>query len=273
MQDIFQVRFANEQVASAVRVPRSTELSATLQDMGVRIPNRALVLVGGASGMTDEQFMMLRSLFEEVIAPLMESLNASVIDGGTDAGVMKLMGEARQTTKSHFPLIGVAAFGTVILPGDTSPAGDRAPLDENHTHFVLVPGSLWGDEAPWIARVATAIACEQPSVTILVNGGKIAWQDVFNSVRAGRPVLVIAGSGRTADELASAIRGESTSDRATELINTGLLQAIDLTAGGSALAQALESLLNKAANLHPPSSTVQSTNAASTNTAPSKDLS
>ena len=54
-----------------------------------------------------------------------------------------------------------------------------APLDPHHTHFILVPGKNWGDESSWIAQIATQLAGDQPSVAVLVNGGKIAHdQDV-----------------------------------------------------------------------------------------------
>ncbi len=81
------------------------------------------------------------------------------------------------------------------------------------------------------------------SMTLLVNGGDIAWQDVSESVAAGRPVLVIAGSGRTADTLADALRREATDERAAELAQTGLLHAADLGADSAVLSRAIEGLL------------------------------
>ena len=54
-----------------------------------------------------------------------------------------------------------------------------APLDPHHTHFILVPGKNWGDESFWIDQIAIQLAGDQPSVAVLVNGGKIAHdQDV-----------------------------------------------------------------------------------------------
>jgi hypothetical protein len=107
-----------------------------------------------------------------------------------------------------------------------------APLEPAHTHFVLVPGSAWGDEAPWIARVAGAIADGRPSVTVLVNGGEIAWTDVAESTRAKRRVLAVAGTGRTADALASAVAGTSDDARANALVATGFVETVP--AGASA---------------------------------------
>ena len=93
---------------------------------------------------------------------------------------------------------------------------------------LLVPGSSWGDEAPWIARVASTIARGRPSVTVLLNGGDIAWTDAEESVADGRPVLAVAGSGRTADELAAAAAGGPADERAAALVRTGLVEAVAL---------------------------------------------
>jgi SLOG in TRPM, prokaryote len=92
---------------------------------------------------------------------------------------------------------------------------------------VLVPGAEFGEEAPWIARVATELAGGWPSVTVLVSGGKVAYTDVACSLRAGRPVLAIAGSGRTADQLASAVRGGPADERAVRLAASGLVEVVD----------------------------------------------
>jgi len=244
-----QLVFPSGHTAEAVRIHPPTDLALALHHMGLPQANPTLVVVGGASGLGQDYLLLLKSLFLEVLSPLAEHLGASVIDGGTDAGVMKLMGEARAEAMATFPLVGVAAIGTVILPNSIQPPPeDGCELEHNHSHFVLVPGSLWGDESPWMARVANVMATGVPSVTILINGGKISWQDVANSVRAKRPVLVIAGSGRTADELAAAIRGNPTTSFARKLVNSGLLRTIDLAEGLEAVSQILGKMLSSTAN-------------------------
>jgi hypothetical protein len=72
---------------------------------------------------------------------------------------------------------------------------------------VLVPGSEWGDETGWLAAIAGAFAGSAPSLTVVVNGGDVARRDAEASVAARRPVLALAGSGRTADALATAASG------------------------------------------------------------------
>jgi hypothetical protein len=205
--------FQEGQTAKAARVHRAEDLYIAFQELGLRRSVPTLGLVGGASGLDEADVDRLFPIFVEVLAPLAEDLGAAIVDGGTDTGVMRLMGQARHVTGASFPLIGVAAAGTVVLPGAYSSPPDAAPLEPHHTHFVLVPGSEWGDESPWLPRVASVLANGKPSATLLVNGGETAWEDVARSVETGRPVIVIAGSGRTAEVLAAALRGEAADER------------------------------------------------------------
>jgi hypothetical protein len=119
----------------------------------------------------------------------------------------------------------------LIGEGKGGRGGRGEVLQPHHTHFLLVPGDHWGDESPWIARVATLLAGEAPSVTLLVNGGEISRQDVAHSLAAGRPVLVVAGTGRLADELAGSQE------------RSPLLQVVDLAAGSDAVAGRLRAAL------------------------------
>ena len=106
---------------------------------------------------------------------MINRLGLVAIDGGTGSGVMRLFGEVRSDADLDFPLVGVAAVGTVTLPGSQLPQEDAAALDPDHSHFLLVPGDEWGAEAGWIARVATVLAGDAPSATVLINGGEIAY--------------------------------------------------------------------------------------------------
>jgi len=233
MSQAFQIQFKNAHIAQAIKFNRRDHLIPALNSLTFPPTGRSyrpvLVLVGGASGMTPDYLEQLSDFFTAVICPILEAHQGLVIDGGTDAGIMSLMGKSRHQTRSTFPLIGVAVQGTVCLPQQPPPArfADFALLEPHHTHFVLVPGTLWGDESPWIAEVANVLSVDR-SLTLLVNGGKISWQDVSYSVRAQRPVVVLAGSGRTADELAVAIGGDRSNLRANQLVDSGLLSAVQL---------------------------------------------
>jgi hypothetical protein len=223
----FPVSFNDEQTATAVRVHQPADLPAALAVLGLHAPRPVVALVGGAGRMDAGDLGRLRPLFEHGLVPLADRLGVVVVDGGTDAGVMRLVGRARSWAGASFPLVGVAAAGTVWFPGHHPANQDAWPLDAHHPHFMLVPGAEWGDESPWIARVATELAGGWPSVTVLVNGGEIAYADAEHSLLAGRPVLAVAGSGRTADQVASAVRGGPADQRAVRLAASGLVEAVD----------------------------------------------
>lgn len=237
--------FANELTAQVIQVHYDVELPAALHKIGLYRKQPTLVLVGGASGISEADIIRLQRLFVEAIAPIAQELGVAVVDGGTDAGIMRFMGKARTEIGGTFPLIGVAAVGTVILPDLPSPTEDAAPLESHHTHFVLVPGSHWGDESPWLAQLASVLSEGYPSVTIVVNGGEITFQDVSYSVQAERPVVTLDGTGRTADKLAAALRGEATDGRARHLAASGQVQAIDLIQNPSGAALVVKGILSE----------------------------
>ncbi|MEB3180584.1 MAG: hypothetical protein VKL59_16380 [Nostocaceae cyanobacterium] len=244
MENFFRLTFDRGQTAVAVRVSQLEKLPDALAEMGLIGSHPILVVVGGASKISEADYLRIQALFVEVLAPIAESLGAYVVDGGTDAGVMRLMGYARSQINAQFPLIGVAPEEKVLLPEQTTAlADDASPLEPHHTHFVLVPGSNWGDESPWIVQVANVLSIGYTSVTVLINGGEITFTDALNSVDAGRLVMVIAGTGRTADTLACALHGQATDERAKQLAASGKLHAIDLEAGREILTNTITKLL------------------------------
>jgi hypothetical protein len=234
MEKPFSIIFSSGSTAHAIRANTSSSLVDSLNALGLQSPCPVLVLVGGANGLRNYHIARLHSLFVKVLVPIAQSLNAVVIDGGTDAGIMQMMGQARFQTKATFPLIGVLPEGLATLPNQPPPHPDAAPLEPHHTHFILTPEvqpgvqAQWGDESAWIAEIANAVAGTAPSVAVLINGGEVTWQDAWQNVQVGRIVIAINGTGRTANTLAAAVHGTVTDERAVPILATGLLQTIQL---------------------------------------------
>jgi hypothetical protein len=223
----FTIRYDCEHTALAAEPSAMAELPAALNALGLAAHRPVLVLVGGANGLDAEAAKMLEGLFGEVVAPLIEALGAAVIDGGTDAGVMALMGRARAATDATFPLLGVAPRGQVHLPGQAG-GENGTPLEPNHSHFLLVPGEDWGAESPWIAAAAAALSDARGRATLVAGGGRVTGLDVEAGLAAGTPTLVLAGSGGTADSLALRLRDGSRGsapDRRTSLRSLELADA------------------------------------------------
>src|SRR5256886_11016736 len=179
--------FSNGRSALAMRVRHGEELPTALYELGLRSGQPNLVLIGGASKMDVKELNGIRSLFVECLVPAIATLDATVIDGGTDAGIMQLMGQARAITGETFPLIGVAVAGKVTTPDRIDHSGKGTFLETHHTHFLLVPGTHWGGESPWLFRVTDVLAARAASPTIFVNGGGKARAVVTRSPTACPP--------------------------------------------------------------------------------------
>lgn len=236
-----QLRFLGGNSAVAVEVSDVDDLGLAVIALGLQPPLPTVVVVGGAGGLDESAIEALRPIFVAGLAPAVQRHQAAVVDGGTLSGVMRLCGETRAELPVPFPLVGVVAAGTVLLPGRPSPP-DAASLEPRHSHFVIVPGDAWGAEAPWIAQTATVLAANGPSVTVLINGGEIAYDDVERSLHLGRRVLVVEGSGRTADAVADAVRGAPSDPRGSAAAASGLVTAVPLNEP-AALVAALDTIL------------------------------
>ena len=240
-----QLDFLNGGAARAVEVSEVGELPSALVSLELHPPRRTVVVVGGAGGLDDAGMERLCPVIGSGIVPVLERLGAVGVDGGTLSGVMRMLGEARSAQGAFFPLVGVVAAGTVALPGRPAPSFADAVLEPHHTHFVIVPGDHWGAESPWIARTATVLAGTAPSITVLINGGEIAYSDAERSVQAGRRVVVIAGSGRTADVIAQALAGTGADERSQALSESGLVHSVPVD-DPAALAELLAEFLGEA---------------------------
>ena len=188
------------------------ELPKAWQLLGFDREQSVIVIVGGAGGMPDEDVTRVQMFFEKYLVPFAAKKKAVVIDGGTSSGVMAAMGLALKSTRADLPLIGVVARDIENI---------ETMLEPNHTHFILCPGNDWGHESEWIAAAASALSASQPSVTIMINGGKIAWKDARLNIKYGRPVLVAEGSGRTADVIATTSTGHAFDLDAIAILRTG----------------------------------------------------
>ena len=196
----FALTFPNGHHAVALRVHERHVLAEAFDALEVRLVRPVLVLVGGAAGLEAHRAELVQNILR-LVAQTAERLGAAIIDGGTQSGIIALMGRTYAEGKFSFPLLGVAVEQMVRWPGSDN-VGARAELDPHHTHFLLVPGNKWGDESLWLTQSAQVLAQDSPTLTLLINGGEISRQDVNCSLHAGIPVLVMEGTGRLADELA-----------------------------------------------------------------------
>ncbi len=191
---IRQISLKHGITVKAANISNDNAIQEALTELEIPHPEKVIVLVGGAGGIGFiDKFPMRKAV--GIVAQLAEETNSLVVDGGTQAGIMAEIGRQRKKNKFTFPLVGVV-FDYLLMQEEPA-----SILEANHTHFFLIPGNNWGDESSWISKIATVIAIEKKSITVLVNGGKISRSDVEYSLLANRPTFVMRGTGRLADEI------------------------------------------------------------------------
>ena len=224
------ITFDNGNQAVVVTAGRDTDAQTILQALEIAKPHALIMVFGGAKGLDDSRKARLAELFTNAVAPMAVELGVLVIDGGTQSGVMAMMGEALARDGRGSQLRGIAPAGKVTYPGDQSDANivDGAPLEPNHSHFVLVDSDEWGGETGMMFKLAQAF--NVAVVTMLINGGQIAGNEALQSVRNGWPVLVVEGSGRLADELSAAVRNGQVekSTKVSEIARSGRVRLFQI---------------------------------------------
>ncbi|MFZ4813879.1 MAG: hypothetical protein ACOYL5_05035 [Phototrophicaceae bacterium] len=205
------VTFPNQNQSQLIHVPPYADAKTVAETLGFSIPQPSIFLSGGAGGMSEEDLETTRHIISEGLARFATEHGVVVIDGGTDTGVMRLNGNARHAYGDRFSLIGCAPDKLVRYPGSDNQLDESLTmLEDNHSHFALVNSDQWGAESDLLVGLTRAISGGvRPSVGILINGGQIAQYDVYIASARGEkalPVIVLEGSGRAADMIATATR-------------------------------------------------------------------
>ena len=199
------VAFPNGNNAKLITVTRGTAATNTIDALGLTKPKNLILLIGGKDPLDPKLTNQLTQLFSRGIARAAKDAEALLMDGGTETGATAILGQGVADRGRETKLLGVAAAGKVTFPGGPADTGDgRTKLDPNHSHFVLVEGTDSGAETAVLFDLAAAF--DVPVLTILVNGGVGAKNELLQSVRHGWPVIIIEGSGGLADEVAALVK-------------------------------------------------------------------
>ncbi|KAI8499390.1 Transient receptor putative cation channel sub M member 2 [Branchiostoma belcheri] len=204
-------------------------------------PSLIVSVAGGA-----QKFFLKNRLKDAFIRSLMkasQSTDAWILTGGTNSGIMKCVGEAVRDQVSNFATspvaIGIATWGSIdnrkslepheaqrkdVFPAIYSSDSLKfhkgtAPLDLNHTHFILVDdGSAenFGDADITLRTKLCGLNTTPtlgdmkglgvPVVVLVVEGGRYTLKEVSEAVKRKIPVVVAEGSGRAADIIAYAYK-------------------------------------------------------------------
>ena len=217
------ITFENGNRAVVVMAPRDASVKEILDALEIASPSAVILLFGGAAGLDQSRKAHLATLFGDGVTPVAAELGALIIDGGTQSGVMAIMGEAVARHPGTCQLLGIAPKGKIAHPeiAGASAVSHGAALEPHHSHFVLVESDEWGGETGTMFKLAGAL--NVTVATMLINGGQIAGSEALQSVRNGWHLLVIEGSGRFADQLSAALcdRQIAKSVEVSEIVRSG----------------------------------------------------
>ena len=241
------ISFATGTAARAVYVPAGVDGEEVLRRLELPPPNGTAVVNGSTVVLAPELKERVRVVIGEGVARVALEDRLTVVTGATDAGIFTILGAAM--TDRTAPLVGVAPRALVTWPGRRLPLlrfldRKRESLEPHHSHFVLVDGDEWGDETETLLALALALGARAPSVAVLCGGGMVARQEAVGHSRAGRPLVVLAESGRFADELAAAVNAGGADDPLlAEIVQRGRVSVCPLAAGAAAIRTALRNSL------------------------------
>ncbi|XP_047630925.1 transient receptor potential cation channel subfamily M member 5 isoform X1 [Phacochoerus africanus] len=227
-----------------VKVPSSVAPSVLfdllLAEWHLPAPNLVVSLVGEERPFAVKSW--LRDVLRKGLVKAAQSTGAWILTSALRVGLARYVGQAVRdqslastSTKARVVAIGIAPLGRVLhrqllddaqedspvrYPMDDSGGqGPLCPLDNNHSHFILVePGPPGKGDGPTELRLRLerhiseqrtgyggTSSIEIPVLCLLVNGDPSTLERISRAVEHAAPWLILAGSGGVADVLAALV--------------------------------------------------------------------
>lgn len=219
------IAFPGNSRARTIHINKDTPAEEILAEFAFDPFPRAVIQISGGAKefpryLPNNGFAKMRDLIKSIVDMAFEK-NIMLVDGGTNTGVMQLIGnffkERRiSNPKDNIPpLVGFVPELLVNYPGASIKGRDPEAdsLDPNHPYFVLVKDAkVWGDEADSMFAFVNTLSMRIPSVSLIVNGGLATLKDAVHNVRYGREIIVIDGSQRATRAIIAAINGSTESE-------------------------------------------------------------
>lgn len=202
---------------------------------------KPVLVLAGDDPTCDRDVSKYAHVIRDIVVPICQAQQVAIIGSGLDLGLSRIAGQALQSYRESHP------YGEEApLFGVTWQWQPQNHLEPNYTQFVLAPGHTIDDVRPYALALAGKISRGKRSATVLFEGREAAWREVLSSVCADRPVIVINGTGGTADLLATAYRGTQVKDAPLYLngiLDSEQIYVIDLATVSNELPKLLSQLL------------------------------
>jgi hypothetical protein len=224
------IKFPNGNQARVVYAPQGAAIEPIITALELPSPRGVLVVNGGTAQLPPDLATRLSLLFQDGLARVAAEEQLTLVTGATDAGIFTLLGQGLARWGRAAPCIGVAVASLARLPEAPPAEQEHVPLEPHHSHFVLTAGEHWGDETATMYALVAALSAQAPSVAVFASGGSIARNEALANVHQRRPIIVLTGSGRFADELGAVVRGEAApaKDDTAEIARDGDISLFDL---------------------------------------------
>ncbi len=242
MQSLFttNVQHENGSASFTVAVSPNTPAGEVLAALSLPHIRGAVQLCGGAGELAPALRAPLAPLFQALIDFAVQH-HLAIIDGGTNSGVMALIGQAAANAAE--PVL----IGVVPAKAEAAPGGLLAQdfLEPHHPYIVLVDADQWGAEITLMNAVMERLAQDIAAATVLINGGEITRKEIEAAVASGRPVLAVKGSGRLADQICAALENTGDDLQIDDLVHRGRFVVHELSAPPAQFTATLSTLIRR----------------------------
>ena len=179
-----------------------------------------LVINGGTSDDPDFPVVAITDALRAMIVALGLREGPVIISGRHDAGLFGLLGDVLGDLGFDGPVIGVVPAGKINRPNGTG-------LEPHHSHALLVEAAR-GVMRRHHAGPRRELDRRGPVVALIAGGGAQTMIEIDGHRVDHRPVIILTGTGRLADDLARKYRPAG-----MIFVEVGDLVALSATASGA----------------------------------------
>lgn len=111
-----EIHFENNHTARAVYSNDNDSVAEIIEALRINQPKNIILNIGGASNFDETNNSRLIQFFSRGIASVAIENESLLIDGGTDSGIMALMGLGVVDRGRKTNLLGIAPTGKVVYP-------------------------------------------------------------------------------------------------------------------------------------------------------------